>query len=195
VGVLLKLEVKVCTTSQTWLLGAIKTTILSWSLNWASPPGRKGGQKRATDAPLREQPQIVPALSQHRMSWPQDVPWYRQVPASPCNCLKNVQFYCPTLPADKYLYFPFCLCNFTAPSFLLKGTSPFACAFKPWALLNTLEPWCYSDCFRVSFFTQGLSLSPHLVLRRRSPWDPRITGPAGRVTWPPISISQWKEPN
>jgi hypothetical protein len=35
----------------------------------------------------------------------------------------------------------------------------------------------------VSFFTQGsrLSLPPNLVLRRRSPRDPRITGPAGWV--------------
>ena len=34
------------------MLGAIKTTQLSSSLNWASPPKKKGGQKRATDAPL-----------------------------------------------------------------------------------------------------------------------------------------------
>ena len=125
------------------------------------PPRRKGGQKRATDAPLREQPQIVPALSQRWMSWPQDVPWYRQVPASPCNCLKNVQFYCPTPPADKYLYFPFCLCNSTAPSFLLKGTSPFACAFKPWAWLIHWGPDAIQN-ISVSLFAQDprLSLPP-----------------------------------
>ena len=29
----------------------------------------------------------------------------------------------------------------------------------------------------------SVSPSPHLVLRRRSPRDPRITGPAGRVKW------------
>ena len=53
------------------LLGAIKTTLLSWSLNWASPPSRrKGGQKRATDTPFWEQPQNVPALNQRQMSWP-----------------------------------------------------------------------------------------------------------------------------
>jgi hypothetical protein len=123
------------------------------------PPRRKEGQKQATDTLPQEQPQIVPALSQRLMSWPQDVPWYRQVPASPSNCLKNVQFYCPTPPADKYLYFPFCFCNSTAPSFLPKGTSPFACAFKPWALLNTLEPWCYSECFHVILYTRFSSLS------------------------------------
>jgi hypothetical protein len=32
------------------------------------PWRRKGGQKRATDAPFREQPQNVPALSQRQMS-------------------------------------------------------------------------------------------------------------------------------
>jgi hypothetical protein len=165
------------------VLRAIKTTLLSWSLNWASPPEKKSGSKRATDAPLWKQPQIVPALSQRWMSWPQDVPWYRQVLASPCNCLKNVQFNCPTPPPDKYLYFPFCLCNSTAPFFLLKGTSPFACVFKPWAWLIQ---WNLDVTQNVpmSFFTQGsrLSLSPNLVLRRGSPWDPWITGPAGRVT-------------
>jgi hypothetical protein len=93
------------------LLGAIKTTLLSWIMNWASPPAptlrRKGGQKQATDAPLREQPQIVPALSQRQMSWPQDVPWIHQVPASPCSCQKK-NFRFPIPPAEKY--FPFCLC-------------------------------------------------------------------------------------
>jgi hypothetical protein len=29
----------------TFLLGAIKTTLLSWSLNWASPPKKKRGSK------------------------------------------------------------------------------------------------------------------------------------------------------
>jgi hypothetical protein len=29
----------------------------------------------------------------------------------------------------------------------------------------------------------SIPLSSHLVLRRRSPQDPRITGPAGRVKW------------
>jgi hypothetical protein len=122
------------------------------------PPRRKEGQKRATDAPLREQPQIVPALSQCRMSWPQDVTWYRQVPASLCNYQKNVQFYCPTPPADKYLYFPFCFCNSTALFFLPKGTSPFACAFKPW---TWLIQWNLDVTQNVSvwFFIQGSRLS------------------------------------
>jgi hypothetical protein len=37
----------------------------------------------------------------------------------------------------------------------------------------------------VSLFAQGsrLSLSPNLVLRRRSPRDSRITGPAGWVSY------------
>jgi hypothetical protein len=93
-----------------------------------------------------------------------------------------VQFYCPTPPADKYLYFPFCLCNSTAPSFLLKGTSPFACALKPWAWLIQWK-LDVTQNVSMSFFTQGsrLSLPPNLVLRRRSPRDPRITGPAGPV--------------
>ena len=96
------------------------------------PPRRKGGQKRATDALLWEQPQIVPALSQRRMSWPQDVPWYHQVPASPCSRQKK-NFRCPIPPVEKYFlsfccpippaevhflcpippaerHFPFCLC-------------------------------------------------------------------------------------
>jgi hypothetical protein len=41
------------------------------------------------------------------------------------------------------------LCISAAPFLLLRSISPFACAFKPWALLNTETPWCYSDCFRV----------------------------------------------
>jgi hypothetical protein len=75
------------------------------------------------------------------------------------------------------------LCNSTAPSFLLKGTSPFACVFKPWAWLihlGVLIP--LQNGFRVVIRTRPSSLStPHLVIRRRSPRDPRITGPAGRV--------------
>jgi hypothetical protein len=67
--------------NQPLLLGAIKATLLSWSLNWVPPPPRrKEGQKRATSTPLWEQPQIVPALSQRRMSWPQDT----LIPPSSC---------------------------------------------------------------------------------------------------------------
>jgi hypothetical protein len=81
------------------------------------PLRRKGGQK-PPDAPLWEQPQIVPALSQRWMSWPQDVPWYHQIPASPSNRQKKnfccpippaeVHFLCPIPPAERH--FPFCLC-------------------------------------------------------------------------------------
>jgi hypothetical protein len=41
----------------------------------------------------------------------------------------------------------------------------------------------HSRTVSVSLFAQGprLSLPPHLVIRRRSPRDPRITGPAGWV--------------
>jgi hypothetical protein len=73
-------------------------------------PEKKRGSKaghRCTDAPFREQPQNVPALSQRQMSWPQDVPWYHQVPAFPCSCQKK-NFRCPIPPAEKC--FPFCLC-------------------------------------------------------------------------------------
>ncbi|EDL20924.1 mCG117698, isoform CRA_a [Mus musculus] len=38
------------------------------ALQWRDKKRRKGDQKRATDALLREQPQIVPVLSQRRMS-------------------------------------------------------------------------------------------------------------------------------
>jgi hypothetical protein len=137
--------------------GAIKTTLLSWSLNWASPPRRKRGQKRAINAAFQEQPQNVPALSQRQMSWPQDVPWYHQIPASPCSCQKK-NFCCPIPPAEEY--FLFCLCISAAPFLLLRSTSPFACAFKPWALLNTERPWCYSDRFCVVPCTWFPSLPP-----------------------------------
>jgi hypothetical protein len=96
--------------------------------------------------------------------------------------------YCPIPPADKYLYFPVSLCNSTAPSFLLKGTSPFACVFKPWAWLIHFGVLIQlQNGFRVVIRTRPLSLStPHLVIRRRSPRDPRITGPAGRVIEAPL---------
>ena len=97
---------------------------------------------------------------------------------------------------DKYLYFPFCLCNSTAPSFLLKGTSPFACVFKPWAWLIHLGVLIQlQNGFRVVIRTRPSSLStPHLVLRRRSPRDPRITGPAGRVKWRPTWSTRYDCP-
>jgi hypothetical protein len=110
------------------------------------------------------------------MSWPQDVPWYHQVPASPCSRQKKnfrypippaeVHFLCPIPPAERH--FPFCLC------------------IKTRAWLIHLGFWCILERLRVVIRTRPLSFStPHLVLRKRSPWDPRITGPAGRVT-------QWK---
>jgi hypothetical protein len=67
----------------------------------------------------------------------------------------------------------------------VKGTSPFACAFKPWAWLIH---WGLDATQNVSLslFAQGhhLSLPPNLLLRRRFPRDPRITGPAERVKHP-----------
>ena len=71
-----------------------------------------------------------------------------------------------------------------APFLLLRSTSPFACAFKPWAWLIHWGLDAIQN-FSVSLFAQDphLSLPPNLVLRRRSPRDPRITGPAGRVKW------------
>ena len=142
------------------------------------PPRRKGGQKLATDTPFREQPQNVPALSQRQMSWPQDIPWYHQVPASPCSCQKKI-FCCPIPPAEKY--FLFCLCISAAPFLLLRSISPFACAFKPCWIQRDIDA---TQTASMSFlYLVSVSLSPHLVLRRRSPRDPRITGPAGRVTF------------
>ena len=104
--------------------------------------------------------------------------------------------YCPIPPADKYLYFPVSLCNSTAPSFLLKGTSPFACVFKPWAWLIHLRVLIQlQNGFRVVTRTRPSSLStPHLVIRRRSPRDPRITGPAGRVKWRPTWSTRYDCP-
>jgi hypothetical protein len=123
------------------------------------PPRRKGGQKRATDAPFRAQPQNVPALSPRQMSWPHP---------------DTTKFLLPRVTAKRKIS--------TAPPLLLRSTSPFAWAFKPWAFLNKTGPWCHSECFRVILVLgPRLSLCPHLFLRRRSPWDPRITGPAGWV--------------
>jgi hypothetical protein len=72
-----------------------------------------------------------------------------------------------------------------APSLLLRSTSPFACTFKPWAWLIH---WGIDAIQNVSLllFAQDprLSLTPNLVLRRRSPRDPRMTGPAGWVSIP-----------
>ena len=104
--------------------------------------------------------------------------------------------YCPIPPADKYLYFPVSLCNSTAPSFLLKGTSPFACVFKPWAWLIHFGVLIQlQNGFRVVIRTRPSSLStPHLVIRRRSPRDPRITGPAGRVKWRPMWSTRYDCP-
>ena len=104
--------------------------------------------------------------------------------------------YCPIPPADKYLYFPVSLCNSTAPSFLLKGTSPFACVFKPWAWLIHFGVLIQlQNGFRVVTRTRPSSLStPHLVIRRRSPRDPRITGPAGRVKWRPTWSTRYDCP-
>jgi hypothetical protein len=83
------------------LLGAIKTTLLSWSLKWASPLRRKGGQKRATDTPI---PRTTTECSSPKSSM--NVQFYCPPPTD-----KYFSFclYCPTPPADKYLYFPFCL--------------------------------------------------------------------------------------
>ena len=111
------------------LLGAI--VLISELVLSPPPPSRKGGQKWATDAPFWEQPQNVPALSHRQMSWPQDVPWYQQVHASLCSC-QNKNFHLLTAPAEKFLYFPFCLCISTASQLLLRSTctSPFAWAFR-----------------------------------------------------------------
>ena len=78
-------------------------------------------------------------------------------------------------------------CISSAPFLLLKGTSPFACVFKPWAWLIHFGVLIQlQNGFRVVIRTRPSSLStPHLVIRRRSPRDPRITGPAGRVKWRP----------
>jgi hypothetical protein len=75
-------------------------------------------------------------------------------------------------------------CISSAPFLLLKGTSPFACVFKPWAWLIHFGVLIQlQNGFRVITRTRPSSLStPHLVLRRRSPRDPQITGPAGRVS-------------
>jgi hypothetical protein len=72
----------------------------------------------------------------------------------------------------------------TAPSLLLRSTSPFACAFKPRAWLIQWDLDATQTVSRVSFIAQGsrLSLPLQLVIRRKSPRDPRITGPTGRVT-------------
>ena len=162
------------------MLGAIKTTQLSWCLNWSSPPEKnrvsKAGHQRTTSRTTTycSSPKSVP-----------DVLTPRCTLILPSSCFPVKIFYCPTPPADKYLYFPFSLCNSIAPPFLLKGTSPFACAFKPWVWLIH---WNLDVTQNVSlFFTQGsrLSLPPNLVLRRRSPRDPRITGPAGQVSLDP----------
>ena len=76
-------------------------------------------------------------------------------------------------------------CISSAPFLLLKGTSPFACVFKPWAWLIHFGVLIQlQNGFRVVIRTRPSSLStPHLVLRKRSPRDPRITGPAGRVNY------------
>jgi hypothetical protein len=128
------------------------------------PPRRKGGQKWATNATFWEQPQNVPALSQHRMSWPHP---------------DTTKFLLPRVAAKRKIS--------TAPPLML-STSPFACAFKPWALLNTVETLmllrllpCVVHCTRFSSLSSPTP-TPNLVLRRRSPRDPRISGPAGRVT-------------
>ena len=74
------------------------------------PPEEKRVKSGPPDAPLRE--------SQRWMSWPQDVPWYHQVPASPCSHKKKnfrcpippaeVHFLCPIPPAERH--FPLFLC-------------------------------------------------------------------------------------
>jgi hypothetical protein len=51
------------------------------------------------------------------------------------------------------------LCISAVPPLLLKSTSPFACALKPWAFLNTARPWCYSDCLHVVSHTWCPSFS------------------------------------
>jgi hypothetical protein len=59
-----------------------------------------------------------------------------------------------------------------------------------------------SDCFHVSFIVQGSHLSLyappptiwHLVLRRRSPRDPRIIGPAGWVKWHQTWATRYDHP-
>jgi len=76
---------------------------------WSGPlsPRRKGGQKRATDAPFWEQPQNVSALSP-KMSWPHP---------------DTTKFLLPREAAKRKIS--------TAPTLLLRSTctSPFACEF------------------------------------------------------------------
>ncbi|EDL15502.1 mCG1032464, partial [Mus musculus] len=106
---------------------------------------------------------------------------YRQVPASPCNYLRMCNSIAPPLPLINTSPFA-CI----APSIPLISicTSPFACVFKPWAWLIHFGVLIQlQNGFRVVIRTRPSSLStPHLVIRRRSPRDPRITGPAGQVT-------------
>jgi hypothetical protein len=51
----------------------------------------------------------------------------------------------------------------------------------------------HSRTCSVSLFAQDphLSLTPHLVIRRRSPRDPQITGPTGRVSTLPWNLFIW----
>jgi hypothetical protein len=93
------------------LLGAIKTTQLSWSLNWASPPPEEKGVKSGPlDTPLQEQPQIVPALSQSTLIPPSSCfPDSRQKKNFHCPIPPaEVHFLCPIPPAERH--FPFFLC-------------------------------------------------------------------------------------
>jgi hypothetical protein len=73
-------------------------------------------------------------------------------------------------------------CISSAPFLPLKGTSPFASAFKPRARLIHWDPDAIQN-ISVSLFAQDpcLSLPPIWFLGEGSPRDPRITGPAGRV--------------
>ena len=136
---------QICCLIGCWVtVGSIKTTQLSWSLNWASPPREERGVK---SGPLTHCSRTTTECSS-----PKSAPnvlttsWYHQVPVSPCSCQKK-NFHCPIPPAEKY--FLLCLCISAAPFLLLSSISPFACALKPWALLNTVTPWCYSDWFHV----------------------------------------------
>jgi hypothetical protein len=136
-------------------------------------PEKKRGSKAGHRCTILRKTTECSNLSQRQMSWPQDVPWYHQVPASPCSCQKKI-FCCPIPPAEKY--------------------------FPPLLVHLSLEPcwiqWHLDATQTASMsFSHLLSVSPspHLVLTRMSPWDPRINGPAGWVKMP-LVLQRWYAP-
>ena len=133
------------------MLGAIKTTQLSWSLNWASSPEKKRGSKAGHQRTAQRTTTDCSSLKSV-----QDVLTSRCTLISPSSCF-------PRLVAKRKIS--------AAPFLLLRSTSPFACAFKPWALLNTVRPWCYSDCLLVVSRTWFLSLPPPIWFLGEGPLE------------------------